>query len=388
MRRFCRNSRTVILAIIVMCFVFLGVPDKDATAQGSTYITINAKGTPVWSKASSTSTKIRTLQKGVNVSIVSTLINDAGNEWGMTINKTWIFMGNLKASNASAGKTGNYLAKKDDVPLRQVASSSGSISARMKSGEQIEIKETYFNDVGNAWGTGIYKGKTYVVFLENLEISNDCGCEFYEILKTSYKLPFVTRLDDIPVWSSPTKDSTKVRSISKKGTTVYVIGRVRNYYDNLWMQLDDGKFIFVDNLAFSLDEQLMTAAQQVLAISDYAPFEFYNNVKPGGIWDFKQDNLLGANTNEYYIKVKGKIVEERLTGEEIGNIFYGFIGRTAGFSEDILLKASGGVNIYKEYKNSKLTMDDLKKCFGSYCDNPEDISYVLRGIKLFDVGQW
>lgn len=65
----------------------------------------------------------------------------------------------------------------------------------------------------------------------------------------------------------------------------------------------------------------------------------YQNVKPGGAWDFKSQEEWDLNNNASYL-FNGTI----LRYDDIGNIHYGFVGRVI-FSEEILLLAGGVVQI-------------------------------------------
>ena len=70
-----------------------------------------------------------------------------------------------------------------------------------------------------------------------------------------------------------------------------------------------------------------------------AVLHFYQNVKPGGAWDFKSQEEWDLNNNASYL-FNGTI----LRYDDIGNIHYGFVGRVI-FSEETLLLAGGVVQI-------------------------------------------
>ena len=71
-----------------------------------------------------------------------------------------------------------------------------------------------------------------------------------------------------------------------------------------------------------------------------AVLHFYQNVKPGGAWDFKSQEEWDLNNNASYL-FHGTI----LRYDDIGNIHYGFVGRVI-FSEETLLLAGGVVQIW------------------------------------------
>lgn len=99
---------------------------------------------------------------------------------------------------------------------------------------------------------------------------------------------------------------------------------------------------------------------------------FADNVKIGGTWDFKQE--LGWNTY-YNTKINGGIYY--LPGEDIGNIHYGFVGRTL-FPASILKRAAGLVQI--------IGGDYKVEWYSTYFDDPNDQIAIQRGIDYFNTG--
>lgn len=70
----------------------------------------------------------------------------------------------------------------------------------------------------------------------------------------------------------------------------------------------------------------------------------------------------------------------QMTAEEIGNIHYGFLGRSIGIDPETLLYAGGIVNII----TSKSLIKNINACVDSYCDDENDVINVQRGIDYFD----
>ncbi|MBD2869291.1 polymorphic toxin type 44 domain-containing protein [Paenibacillus arenilitoris] len=97
--------------------------------------------------------------------------------------------------------------------------------------------------------------------------------------------------------------------------------------------------------------------------------EFASKVKSGGVWDYKL--TLGVDTPYKYAGYN-------VTGEDLGNIHYGFVGRYAGFSKNLLLTAAGAVQIYSGTAHIKW--------YASYFDDPNDQHWIDHGIRRFDNG--
>jgi len=77
-------------------------------------------------------------------------------------------MGNLKISGKSMPSTGDYIAAKDNVPLRHSPASEGTIVRRINSGTTVNLRKSYYNDRGNLWHTVRLGGVDYEVFSENI----------------------------------------------------------------------------------------------------------------------------------------------------------------------------------------------------------------------------
>jgi hypothetical protein len=90
------------------------------------------------------------------------------NTFGVTVNGTYIYMGNLKISGKSMPSTGDYIAAKDNVPLRHSPASEGTIVRRINSGTTVNLRKSYYNDRGNLWHTVRLGGVDYEVFSENI----------------------------------------------------------------------------------------------------------------------------------------------------------------------------------------------------------------------------
>ena len=93
-----------------------------------------------------------------------------------------------------------------------------------------------------------------------------------------------------------------------------------------------------------------------------SPIEFYNAVKGGGKWDYKQKG------SQY---------------EDFGNYHYGVVGIAAGYSEGLLKRGAGAYQLYKQ-----TSQPGWGNPLGStpYGDDPNDQSWIGEGIKDYGSG--
>lgn len=99
--------------------------------------------------------------------------------------------------------------------------------------------------------------------------------------------------------------------------------------------------------------------------------EFASKVRTGGDWDYK---LEYGYSNEYIYD--GRVV----TGEDMGNFHYGFVGRGATFGEELLLVAAGAYQIYGGPR--------YVGWWESYFDDPNDQAMIIYGISMWDNNSW
>ncbi len=96
---------------------------------------------------------------------------------------------------------------------------------------------------------------------------------------------------------------------------------------------------------------------------------FASRVKSNGIWDYKRTY---GTKNQYDFN------KWTMTGEDIGNMHYGYVGRAAGFSENLLKTAAGAYQIYSG--------TSTVKWYDSYFDDPNDQIWIQYGFNLFRYG--
>lgn len=106
--------------------------------------------------------------------------------------------------------------------------------------------------------------------------------------------------------------------------------------------------------------------------------EFASKVAEGKAWDYKRE--IGWNTLRK-VTIDGK--PHYLTGEDIGNIHYGYIGRDMDFSTATLCKAGGLVQVLTS-KGASLKQFS----YDSYYDDPTDQAAIKRGTSWYDNGSF
>jgi hypothetical protein len=92
---------------------------------------------------------------------------------------------------------------------------------------------------------------------------------------------------------------------------------------------------------------------------------FYNRVRNGGPWDYKQ---------------KGKQFEKS------GSFHYGAVGAAAGFSEFVLHRAAGAAQFRAQTTKANTTLIDW--FFYSYGDDETDQEMIAQGIKYAKSRPW
>lgn len=96
---------------------------------------------------------------------------------------------------------------------------------------------------------------------------------------------------------------------------------------------------------------------------------FYERVKSGGVWDYKDP--LGTNTL-YYEPTLG----ENMTGETIGNFHYGYVGSVV-FEPETLKTAAGLAQIFAGTSDFSY--------WDSYFDDPRDQANIQWGIDTYNL---
>ena len=87
--------------LLIACFMFMMIFTcftPHATAASISYYQTSKADVPIWSAASSSSTKRRTeAVSGTVLKVVGSTINSAGNKWYKLSDGNWVYSGNVKA---------------------------------------------------------------------------------------------------------------------------------------------------------------------------------------------------------------------------------------------------------------------------------------------------
>ena len=158
-------------------------------------------------------------------------------------------------TDVSAG----YYAKKDGVIVRSRPYASGNIIKTLKRTETLYVIGQSYNSVGNLWfklsdGNWVYSNdveravtaKCTSHTYDSSGYCTKCKAE-YPINFTAKNETFYTNKDDVPIRSRPYSSNSIIVSIPK-GTQVDVIGSGKNSIGNLWYKIEDGTWIYSENL--------------------------------------------------------------------------------------------------------------------------------------------
>lgn len=184
-----KSHKTVkILGVILALMLLFGILPVKSLAAGVSYYQTNKADVPIWSSASSKSTKIRTVSaQGTVLKVTGSTTNSAGNLWYQLSDGYWVFSGNVTSHSHSY---------------------TGGICTGNGCGYEWSYTTAY------AWGT-------YVV----------------------------TNTDGAAVWSRPySKNSTRVTTAAY-GSAHTVVAKTTNQEGNLWYKLSTGYWIYSGNVA-------------------------------------------------------------------------------------------------------------------------------------------
>lgn len=216
-------------------------------------------------------------------------------------------------------------------------------------------------------------------------------CKYRKRIDFPEELSFLAVKDSVSKRDAPSDQASVVEKLATN-QIIEVKGRYRSDNGNMWAITSDDHYIYMPNIALNLDEKLKTSCSEmdfekklasVYVIDGNPDYQFLGafteRVQPNGKWDFK--NFLGSS-EKYSTYINGTF--NTYTGEQLGNIHYGYVGfhSLGNDSEDLLLYSGGIVNIIE---NGPF---EIKECFENYCDNPDDVIYVKKGINYCKNGTW
>ena len=173
---------TLFSIFVIMMFTL------SVSAASVTYYQTNKADVPIWSEASSKSTKVKTIStSGTVLKVIGTTTNSSGNLWYKLNDGTWVFSGNTTKHNHS------------------------------------------YNSGGYCTG-------------------RDCGYEWPYSISSASGTYQVTNSSGAKVWSRPySNNSTHLRTLSS-GSALTINGKTTNKEDNLWYRLSDGGWVFSGNV--------------------------------------------------------------------------------------------------------------------------------------------
>lgn len=233
------------------------------------------------------------------------------------------------------------------------------------------------------------------------DICTKCGA-IRPGIDAPYELPFITREDTVVARKEP-RQSSDVVNTYELGTKIKVVARLRNEYDNMWLKLSDGSYMFSDRAAFDYDSMASFAMDSVyqpvptvcyptiswsgLGLQCSPTLEgilasMFFHFQPDGSFDLKQRNRLGLNSYDYYVYAKGEFQDVRYTGEDLGNILYGYACRDVGISLKDAIKFAGLADGSGPADTAAcIFLNDLPRC-----DDKDDIYMITFGWNDFDYG--
>lgn len=157
----------------------------------------------------------------------------------------------------------------------------------------------------------------------------DCG--HIEVHPCLYPLRFMT-VGTTYSYANPSKSSASELLTNSAKHNVNVTGRVRNGDGELWLLLDNGAYISADSVAFNFDYYAEDAVKNASNFIENLTGMFLTfNPYTGKSYNMKIDELLG-NTYLYKLYSSGLFLPERYSGEQIGNMMYGYASAAKGFS--------------------------------------------------------
>lgn len=234
------------------------------------------------------------------------------------------------------------------------------------------------------------------------DICTKCGAIRPDI-DAPYELPFITREDNVVAREEPRESSAEVKTY-ELGTRIKVVARIRNEHDNMWLKLSDGSYMFSERAAFDFDSMAsfaMDSVYQPVNLVCFPTISFWNGLglqcspsvvetlgsmldhfKPNGTFDLKLRNRLGLNSYIYYVYANGVFLDERYTGEDLGNILYGYACRNVGISLNDAIKFAGLADNSNQLDTAAcLFLNDLPRC-----DDKDDIEMIKLGWNCFSYG--
>lgn len=200
-----------------------------------------------------------------------------------------------------------------------------------------------------------------------------------------YPYCFVSRDDrEVKVRTMPWTDTycgvdSPVIDTLLPGSMVFIDGILRNQHNNIWLHIVDSGYVYVDNVYYDYETNLLEFYQYVKYERYNTLIDFADCVREGAVADIK--HWLDPSAKGIVYKVRTMYQGDiEMTAEEIGNMNYGSLGTLLGYHPDLLRYGGGAVNVMGDYGNPFELVNIIKECSQSYCDSSEDIEFVNKGI--------
>lgn len=127
--------------------------ENISSVSPTAYITTKSGGAPVWSRPySNNSDKLSTIPKGNYVIVIGKTTNQAGNQWFLLSDGSWIYSGNVKKTTMP--KNVRYVNSDDGLNIRAKASTSGKLLGELRDGAMVIV------NTSKTSGSWIYVTKT------------------------------------------------------------------------------------------------------------------------------------------------------------------------------------------------------------------------------------
>ncbi len=270
----CKRLVAVVLTVIM---IVSALPLYTVSAASTYYQTAKAN-VPIWSAASSKSTKVTTIaSSGTVLIVVGSTVNSSGNTWYQLNNGNWVFKDNVtKHSHSYTGGICSNNTCRYQWPY-SVSSASGTYVITNKDGGKIwsrpysknsqNVRVAPYNSIvtvsgktenqeGNTWyrltdGNWVYSGniaKHSHSYTGGICNNSYCNYQWPYTVTSASGTYVITNKDGAKIWSRPYSNrSTHVRTAAYN-STVTVSGKTENQEGNTWYKLSDGNWVYSGNI--------------------------------------------------------------------------------------------------------------------------------------------
>lgn len=352
------------LAAFIMLCLFAVTPQ----AASISYYQTNKANVPIWSQASSSSTKRRTIASANTVlKITGSTKNSSGNLWYQISDGTWVYSGNVsKHSHSYSGGICTNSTCRYEYPYSvssyyktvEVTNTSGAkIWSRPYSSNSTHYRtEAYAkilnvvakttNQENHVWyklsdGSWVYSNnvKAHSHSYKGGICSNGyCRYEHpYSVSSYSAKME-VSNKSGAKIWSRPySSNSTHKRTVAF-GSVLNIVSKTTNQENHVWYKLSDGSWVFSENVkkhTHSYKGGMCTNTtckyEKPYSITAYSATRYVINKSGAKIWSRPySDNSTHKRTEAYG---KALSITAKTTNLD-GNLWYKLSDGSWVFSEN------------------------------------------------------